>query len=243
MVKMMVMSSTYRQSSLVPDELEERDPKNVLLARQARFRLDAEMIRDSALSVSGLLNPVVGGESSFPYQPAGYYGQLNFPEREYRPSEDASQYRRGVYTHWQRQFIHPWLLAFDAPSREECTAQRVVSNTPSAALVLLNDPSFVEAARALAGRVLTEGSGSDEDQLVWMYKHALGRAPSDQEVELLGALLTKHRDHYNAHPAEAGKLLAIGLSEPISEVPEAEQAAWTSVCRVLLNLDESIMRD
>src|SRR5690606_25670332 len=119
-VKMMVMSSTYRQSSLVSDELEERDPKNVLLARQSRFRLDAEMIRDSALSVSGLLNPSVGGDSAFPYQPAGYYAQLNFPEREYRPSKDEFQYRRGVYTHWQRQFLHPWLLAFDAPSREEC---------------------------------------------------------------------------------------------------------------------------
>ncbi len=242
-VKMMVMSSTYRQSSLVSDELEEWDPKNVLLARQSRFRLDAEMIRDSALSVSGLLNPVVGGESAFPYQPAGYYAQLNFPEREYRPSKDEYQYRRGVYTHWQRQFLHPWLLAFDAPSREECTAQRVISNTPSAALVLLNDPSFVEAARALAGRVLTEGSGTDEDQLAWMYKHVLGRAPSDQEVELLAALLEKHRQYYNAHPRDARRLIAIGLSTPVAEVPKPEQAAWTSVCRVLLNLDESIMRD
>lgn len=243
MVKLMVMSSTYRQSSLVSDELEQRDPKNILLARQGRFRLDAEMIRDSALSVSGLLNLMVGGESAFPYQPAGYYAQLNFPEREYRPSNDDYQYRRGVYTHWQRQFLHPWLLAFDAPSREECTAERVISNTPSAALVLLNDPSFVEAARALAGRVLTEASGSDQERVTWMFKHALGRVPQDQECGLLGSLLDKHREYYKAHPDQAEELIAIGLSKPLAKVPAAEQAAWTSVCRVMLNLDESITRD
>ncbi len=132
-----------------------RDPHNRLYARQSRFRLPAEMVRDNALAVSGLLVDERGGASVRPYQPAGYYRHLNFPQRTYEHHTDERQWRRGVYVHWQRQFLHPMLKAFDAPSREECTAQRPRSNTPLAALVLLNDPTFVEAARAFAAETLS----------------------------------------------------------------------------------------
>ncbi len=139
MIRLMVTSSTYRQSSQVDEALRQKDPYNLFLARQARFRLDAEMVRDNALAISGLLVRKIGGPSVKPYQPAGYWQHLNFPKRDYFPDKGENQYRRGLYTYWQRSFLHPSLLAFDAPSREECTVQRPRSNTPLEALVLLND--------------------------------------------------------------------------------------------------------
>ena len=134
--------------------LELTDPYNQLIARQSRYRLDAELVRDNALAVSGLLIQNIGGRSVKPYQPAGYWSNLHFPQRTYKHDTGSAQFRRGLYTHWQRQFLHPALLAFDAPSREECTAERSRSNTPLAALVMLNDPTQIEAARTLAERIL-----------------------------------------------------------------------------------------
>src|SRR5205807_3896212 len=157
LVKLMAMSATYRQSSHASPALLRTDPHNRLLARQGRFRLDAEMVRDNALAVSGLLSPKLGGPSVKPYQPAGYWTFLNFPKREYSPDHGEDQYRRGLYTYWQRTFPHPSLLAFDAPSREECTVDRPRSNTPLQAMVLLNDPSYVEAARVFAERIIRQG--------------------------------------------------------------------------------------
>ncbi len=156
-IRSIVLSETYRQSSDRPD-LREQDPYNLLFARQARFRLDAETVRDNALAVSGLLVERIGGPSVKPYQPAGYWSYLNFPMREWDNGRGADLYRRGLYTHWQRQYLHPSMLAFDAPSREECTADRPRSNTPLQALVLLNDPTYVEAARALAEVIVREGA-------------------------------------------------------------------------------------
>ncbi|MEK6233941.1 MAG: DUF1549 and DUF1553 domain-containing protein, partial [Planctomycetales bacterium] len=150
LVKRIVMSRAYRQSSLESKAMRVRDPGNRLFVRQSRFRLSAESVRDAALSVSGLLVLDYGGASVKPYQPANYYRHLNFPTRKYSHHTDQRQWRRGVYMHWQRQFLHPMLRAMDAPSREECTAVRPRSNTPLAALTLLNDPTFVEAARAFA---------------------------------------------------------------------------------------------
>src|SRR6185369_1530697 len=147
MVRLLVTSAAYRQTSVASEAIRNVDPFNHLLARQARFRLDAEMVRDNALAVGGLLSRKVGGASVKPYQPAGYWAYLNFPTREWHRDVGPNQYRRGLYTHWQRTFAHPSLLAFDASAREECTPQRSVSNTPKAALALLNDPSYVEAAR------------------------------------------------------------------------------------------------
>src|SRR5262249_5936392 len=158
-------------------ELKERDPFNRLLARQARFRLDAETVRDNALAVSGLLARHVGGPSVKPYQPAGHWATLNFPTRERQDDAGDKRYRRGLYTHWQRTFLHPSLLAFDATSREECTVDRPRSNIPQQALVLLNDPTYVEAARVFAERIIKEGGVNVRDQLTWAYGCALSRNP------------------------------------------------------------------
>lgn len=242
-IKLMVMSNTYRQSSLVRQDLRSIDPYNRLLARQSRFRLDAETIRDNALSVSGLLVHKLGGRSAKPYQPAGLYRHLNFPAREYQPDRDLNQYRRGVYTHWQRQFLHPAMQAFDAPAREECTAERPRSNTPLAALVLLNDPSYVEAARKFAERVLTEG-GSDLDQrLDWMLLHALSRTPTATEKQVLGRLIESEQDNYQANPDAAEELMRNGLAEPRPGLELSELAAWTAATRAVFNMHEMVTRN
>jgi hypothetical protein len=243
MVRLLVTSSAYRQSSAPRPQVEELDPDNALFARQTPRRLDAEQIRDAALAVSGLLVDRVGGGLSKPYQPAGYYAQLNFPEREYEPSTDDNQFRRAVYVHWQRQFLHPWLVAFDAPSREECTAQRPVSNTPAAALVLLNDPTFVEAARALAGRVVRECPGDDTQRCVWAWRQVTSRTPTSEESAVLAEVLAKSRQEQQAKPAGVSELLSVGASPEPPAPHAAEVAAWTSVCRVLLNLNEAITRN
>jgi hypothetical protein len=242
MIRLMVTSKAYRQSSLPRPEIEAIDPENRLVARQSRFRLEAEQIRDNALSVSGLLVKKLGGEIVKPYQPAKYYSALNFPERDYTPSGGSDQFRRAVYVHWQRQFLHPWLLAFDAPTREECTAQRPISSTPTAALVLLNDPSFIEAARALAAKVLTQ-AGDDDARIHWAWRQVLGRDAESAEASVLSNLLQKHRAEFAADPSAAESLVSVGIS-PRAEGPNpVELAAWTSVSRVLLNLNETITRN
>lgn len=243
MVRLMVTSRTYRQSSLVSDELRRGDPFNRLLARQSRFRIDAEMVRDNALAVSGLLVREIGGDSAKPYQPEGYYAHLNFPKRTYKSDTGSQQYRRGVYTHWQRTFLHPALLAFDAPSREECTAERPISNTPLAALVLLNDPSFVEAARVFAVRILESGGTNAEQRAIWAWRQVLSRTPKEREVRLLVQLYENHHEHYQAHRGAAEKLLSVGLSPRPAGHKLDELAAWTSVARALLNLNETITRN
>jgi hypothetical protein len=185
----------------------------------------------------------VGGELVKPYQPPKYYSALNFPERDYTPSTGEDQFRRAVYVHWQRQFLHPWLLAYDAPTREECTAQRPISSTPTAALVLLNDPSFVEAARALAAKVLAEAPSEDEGRLRWMWRQVLGREPASGEAAVLAKLLNKHRTEYASDRKAADAIVAVGLSPQPKDLDVAELAAWTSVSRVLLNLNETITRN
>jgi cytochrome c553 len=242
-VRLLVTTATYRQSSLPRPELDAIDPDNRLAGRQARFRLEAEQIRDNALAVSGLLVNKVGGDIVRPYQPAGYYSSLNFPERDYVASTGDDQFRRAVYTHWQRQYIHPWLMAFDAPSREECTADRPVSNTPNAALVLLNDPSYVEAARALASRVIGQASKNDDERVRWAWQTVLGREAEPDEAGELVRLLEKHRAEYGADRKAAEALVSVGISRRPDGVDVAELAAWTSVSRVLLNLNETITRN
>ncbi len=242
-LRLIFTSAAYRQSSATTPQMRERDPYNRLLARQNRFRLDAELIRDNALTVSGLVMHKLGGPSAKPYQPAGYYAYLNFPPREYQPDTDAGLYRRGVYTWWQRQYLHPSLLAFDAPSREECAADRPRSNTPLQALVLLNDPSYVEAARVFAQRILLEGGKTSQDRLQWAYRAALGRGVADKELAALAPLLQKHLLEYRENPSDADPLLAIGQSMPPPTLDRAELAAWTSIARIILNLNETISRD
>lgn len=243
MVRLMVTSATYRQSSRAPEVLREADPDNRLLARQSAPRLDAEFVRDGALAVSGLLVDHLFGPSTKPYQPAGYYSQLNFPKREYEADEGGNQYRRGLYTHWQRTFLHPSLAAFDAPTREECTAERVRSNTPQQALVLLNDPTYVEAARAFAMRIIREGGTSVDSRIQFAMREALGRTALPGEVEILQRLQKSHAKQYAADPEAAEKLLSVGNAAPgTADMPPAELASWVSVARAILNLHEVITR-
>jgi hypothetical protein len=244
MVRLMVNSRTYRQQSAMRHDLAELDPANRLLAEQSARRLDAEFIRDNALAVSGMLkSQIIGGPSAKPYQPAGYFANLNFPERDYHASSGDDQYRRGLYMHWQRTFMHPMLAGFDAPSREECTADRFQSNSPQQALTLLNDPSFVEAARGFALRVLREKSGAgDDDRIRHALQLALSRSPKPGEVEGLMSFLAKQRESYKNSPADAVAFLKTGFSDPGTGQDPTELAAWTLLCRVILNLHETITR-
>jgi mono/diheme cytochrome c family protein len=242
MVRTLVASATYRQSSQASRERLERDPHNRLYARQSSFRLDAELVRDNALAVSGLLSTRMGGPGAHPYQPRGYWAFLNFPPREWDDDRGEEQYRRGVYTWWQRTFPQPSLLAFDAPSREECVAERTRSNVPQQALVLLNDPTYVEAARVFAAKIVSEGGATFEERLRWAYVRALARSPREEEMTTLAALFRKHLAQYKADPQAARKVMAVGLAPSPKGGSVEELAGWTSVARAILNLPELITR-
>lgn len=243
LIKQIAMSATYRQSSLVGDDLRERDPYNKLLARQGRFRIDAELVRDHALAIGGLLVLDVGGPSVKPYQPAGYWTFLNFPRREWQNDAGDKLYRRGLYTFWCRTFLHPSLLAFDAPTREECTVERPRTNTPLQALVLLNDPTYVEASRAFADRILRQGGGDDPDRISFAFRTALGREPRAEEAAILADLLAKHRAEFAADRPAAEALLKVGAGPAPADLDRAELAAWASVARAILNLHETMTRN
>lgn len=247
MFKLIVLSRAYQQSSVESDELRTRDPYNRLYARQSRYRLDAEMVRDNALAVSGLLTNQIGGPSVKPYQPPGYYRHLNFPQRKYKHHTDTRQWRRGLYVHWQRQFLHPMMKAFDAPSREECTAARPRSNNALAALTLLNDPTFVEAARVFASRIVMTDDTDDRSRLRWAFRAATSRQPSDYELEVMTKLLIANRDYYSRYESEADQLLQVGLAtaDPTNNASDVktELASWTMVARAVLNLNETITRN
>jgi len=195
------------------------------------------------LAIAGLLNlEDIGGPSAKPYQPAGYYEAIQFPNRDYIADTDANQWRRGVYMHWQRSFLHPMLANFDAPARDECAAARTVSNTPQQALTLLNDPEFVEAARVLASRLLQDKSAtSDEARIDRAFALALNRNAKPTEITPLLAFLQGQRETYGAAPADSEKVLAIGLA-PRPPLDPVEHAAWTQVARVLLNTQEVVTR-
>jgi hypothetical protein len=241
-IRQMVTSAAYRQSSKSTPEARHRDPYNQLLSRQARFRLDAEFVRDNALAISGLLVPKIGGPSVKPYQPAGYWRYLNFPTREWANDKGENQYRRGLYTYWQRTFLQPSLLAFDASTREECTVERPRSNTPQQALVLMNDPTYVEASRVFAGRIV-RSSKKTPDQIQTAYRLALQRPATSEEVAILTTLYERHRGHYESDPKEAQAVLGVGFAPAAKDLAPAELAAWTSVARAILNLHETITRN
>ena len=241
LIRCIVTSRAYRMSSDATEDVLKHDPENRFLARQGRWRYHAEGVRDAVLLASGLLVERLGGPSVHPYQPAGYYRHLNFPQRTYSQDTDDRQWRRGLYVHWQRMFLHPQLLAFDAPTREECTAQRSRSNTPKAALVLLNDPTFIEAARNLAERVL-KGRESDDDRLTTLWRYAVSRKPEASERKLLKNLLQNSRQEYQESPESAAELLAVGISSSDDTLDAIEHAAWTATARVVLNLRETIGR-
>ncbi|MBI3864771.1 MAG: PSD1 domain-containing protein [Planctomycetia bacterium] len=243
LLRLMVTSGTYRQLSHANEALRQRDPYNQWLARQNRYRLDAELVRDNALAVSGLLVHKLGGPSARPYQPPLYWSYLNFPVREYQNDTGDGLYRRGLYTYWCRTFLHPSLKAFDAPTREECTAERPRSNTPLQALVLLNDPTYVEAARAFAERIVRDGGAETASRLNFAYQQSLSRPVRPKEAELLTALLAKHLENYKADPKSADELLHVGARPLPAGLDAPELAAWTSVARVIFNLHETMTRD
>jgi len=253
LIRTMVLSRSYRLSSRPGSVAQRVDPENLLFSHQSRHRMPAEMVRDTALKISGLLVDQLGGASVKPPQPPHYYRHLNFPPRRYKADVGAEQWRRGVYVHWQRQYLHPMLLAFDAPTREDCIARRNRSNTPLAALVLLNDPVFVEAARAFARRIVrwqasdqlsaSDDGDSHRQAVEFAMKEAISRTPTEPEIDVLMTLLTSSRDHYRSNPDAALELLGgPGMEDrSLSEVPEL--AAWTEVARAILNLHETMTRE
>ena len=248
-IRLIVTSSTYRQSSIVTPELLAMDPENRLLARGPRFRLHAEFIRDQALAISGLLDKRIGGYSVSPYQPPGLWEELasredgdNWTAQKYTQSEGADLYRRTMYTFWKRTSPPPTLSTFDAPDREFCTLRRARTNTPLQALVLMNDPTYVEASRKLAERILREGGDTTESRLAFAFRLATARAPSEREIQVLSDLYAKELASFQANEQSAAKLLAVGASPCASQWNAAELAAWTMVANAILNLDETITK-
>ena len=244
MQRLIVTSATYRQSSRASRELIERDPENRLLARGPRFRLPAEIVRDNALAISGLLNDKVGGPSVYPYQPPGLWEEMAFGQgfsgQTYTQSSGADLYRRGIYTVWKRTVPPSSLTIFDAPDREKCTARRGVTNTPLQALALLNDPTYVEAARALAQRALRAGGKSDRERVDFAFKLATARTPDQQERAVLLGSLQDFRSTYRQDQAHASKLLSIGEMKSDPKLDSREVAAWTMLSSMILNLDETV---
>jgi hypothetical protein len=246
MQRLIVTSATYRQSSKVTPALIEKDPENRLLARGPRGRLPAEIIRDNALAASGLLNDAIGGASVFPYQPKGIWEELAFGDgfsaQSYQQSHGADLYRRGMYTFWKRTAPPASLATFDAPDREKCTARRAQTNTPLQALVLLNDPTYVEASRALAQRAILEGGRDAKTRIGFAFRLATSRAPSNEEIRVLRTLLDGRLKTFRQDRQSALKLLAVGESPRNRRLDAAELAAYTTVASVIFNLDETISK-
>ena len=244
LLKTILLSSTYRQHSRVTPALVARDPDNVLLARGPRYRLPAEVIRDSALAVSGLLHNHIGGPSVKPYQPPGLWTEVIVADDTYSGGKYVQDtgddlYRRSVYTWWKRTCPPPGLNTFDAPDREFCTVQRARTNTPLQALVLLNDPTYVEAARALAARVLAIRQ-VDERRAGEIFRRVTGRMPSQTEMSILLQTAGTELVQFRADPEAARALLAVGESKPPEGIDAASLATWTLVCSMVMNLDEAI---
>ncbi len=246
LMKQMMLSATYRQSSKVSPELAERDPDNTLLARGPRFRMDAELVRDNALAVAGLLSPKVGGKSVKPYQPEGIWEAIAFQgsnTNSYKRDDGEALYRRSMYTFWKRTSPPPSLMAFDAPSRENCVARRARTNTPLQALVLMNDEQYVEAARQLAKRMLTEGGSQPAERLRYGFRLTTARDPNEREQAVLAAQLATHLEHFQADLEAAKKLLAIGATPRDESLDPAEHASYTLLGNLLLNLDETMTKE
>jgi hypothetical protein len=246
MQRLIVTSATYRQSSAVTPALHDRDPDNRLLARGPRGRLPAELVRDTALAASGLLNTEIGGPSVLPYQPKGLWEEMAFGEgfsaQSYVQSHGRDLYRRGMYTFWKRTVPPASLATFDAPDREKCTARRALTNTPLQALILMNDPTYVEAARALAQRTILDGGKDDSSRLSYAFRLATARKPTGSESAVLRRLLQHRLEGFRKDPRAAARLVAVGESVRDTRVDIADLAAWTTVASAILNLDETITK-
>ncbi|MCU1326427.1 MAG: hypothetical protein JWN34_1797 [Bryobacterales bacterium] len=240
LMKRLVLSSTYRQDSAASPELIARDPENRLLARGPRFRLPAEIIRDQALEISGLLKPRVGGPSVYPWQPPDLYKGIvvaaSYPGTTWPESKGDDLYRRSLYTFWKRTVPHPVMNVFDAPDREVCIVRRASTNTPLQALTLLNDPIFIEAARKLAERAIHGGG------LGYAFQLATGRTPDPRELRALQVSLEEMRAAFRKDEAGAKALIAVGAAPADASIPAVELAAWTAVTNIILNMDEVITK-
>jgi hypothetical protein len=242
--KLIVLSASYRQSAQATPEMMEKDPENRLVARGPHFRLSAELLRDEALAVSGLLVEKIGGPSVRPYMPAGVwdetsvYGDL----RNYKPAKDDGLYRRTLYTIWKRTAAPPTSLIFDAPGREICTVKRSRTNTPLQALALLFEVTFVEAARKLAERMITEGGTTDCDRITWGFRCVTCRTPDAAEIAVLTKGLQDRLASYQADPKAASTLVGLGESKAPATIAPATLAAYTVTANVLMNLDEFVTR-
>ncbi len=248
MQKLIVTSAAYRRASQVTPALLEKDPENRLLARGPRHRLPAETVRDNALAVSGLLDRSQGGPSVFPYQPAGLWEEMAFGDgfsvQTYVQSKGADLYRRSMYTFWKRTSAPAQMITFDAPDREKCTARRTITNTPLQALVLMNDPTYLEAARTLAQGALKQAPAKTPEQKAsWIFQHATARPPVKAEVDELVRLVKSRSKYFLSHQAEAGELLRNGDSAWDKALNPVELAAWTTVASAILNLDETISKE
>jgi hypothetical protein len=250
LLREIVTSSAYRQSSKVTSALLQHDPENRLLARGPRFRLQAEFIRDQALAVSNLLDTRIGGASVSPYQPAGLWEELmsrddgaNWTAQTYVQSHGPDLYRRTMYTFWKRTSPPPTLQTFDAPDREVCTVRRARTNTPLQALVLMNDPTYVEAARKLAERVVREGGETTASRATFAFKLVMTRVPTEKELSVLTRICDDQLKAYASNDAAAKKVLAVGESPRDEKLAVTELAAWTVVTNAILNLDEAITRN
>ena len=248
LIKKLVMSATYRQRSSTSPKLLNQDPNNTYLSRGPRFRLQAEFIRDAALQVSGLLSDRVGGPSVKPYQPAGlwkevsHYGSTPATAQVFVQDKGEKLYRRSMYTYWKRTAPPPSMLTFDAPNRELCTIKRESTNTPLQALVLLNDPQFVEASRHLASRVLQEIPSDESERIQTIFNLVLNRDADSFELNLLKNRLREEYQHYEEHPDEAIALLSVGDSAYDKNLNITELACWTILSSVVMNLSENITR-
>ncbi|MEO1982718.1 MAG: DUF1553 domain-containing protein, partial [Fuerstiella sp.] len=244
-VKQIVMSSTYQQSSRVTPERLAADSENRLLARGPRFRLDAEVIRDQALALSGLLIDTIGGKSVKPYQPAGLWKPVGFGGSNtsvFVQDKGDKLFRRSMYTFWKRTVPPPSMVTFDAPNRETCQVRRARTNTPLQALVLMNDVQYVEAARKFAERVITEGGTSVDDRVIFAFRSVLNRRPNTTELQSLTNLYEEYLSLFRGDPESAAKFLSAGES-PLSDLLDPKElAAWSMVTHLLLNLSETVTR-
>jgi hypothetical protein len=242
LLKEMVMSSTYRQSSVLTAEKKFKDPLNKLLSRGPRYRMDAEQLRDLALSSSNLLHEEIGGPSVKPYQPANIWADVAMPQSDtklYEADSGNKLYRRSLYTFWKRTAMHPTMEILNAPNREVSCVQRELTNTPLQAFVIMNDPQFVEASRQLAAAAL-ENASSTEERINFISLTLLSREMEADEIEIIKKTLSKMEQKFNATPASAGKLISVGETKASEDLNPRDLASWTVIANQILNMDETL---
>jgi hypothetical protein len=240
--KTMVMSATYRQASKTTPEMQQRDPENRLLARGPRMRLSAEMVRDQALAISGLLVDKIGGPSVKPYQPAGLWKELSGGD-DYKPDTGEGLYRRSLYTYWKRTAPPPMMMNFDAAGREACVVRELRTNTPLQSLNLMNDVTYLEAARKMAERMMREGGTTAAERIAYGFELATAREPNRRESEILQASLSYYRDAFQSDPEAASKYLAQGEAPRDPRLDTRELAAYATMASMFLNLDATVTKE